>query len=66
MALAIPVTIIATLAILASVGKKIKKKEEFNKLSANDKKKIVTERSQEEREAEEIITVILPTINHDK
>lgn len=55
--------IIATLAILANAGHRSRKRKESNKLSVKNKNEIVAEHQRKQRESDEIITVILPTID---
>lgn len=48
-------------------GKKARERQAFNKLSSTDnKEKVVAERQRKQQETDELITVILPTINNDK
>jgi hypothetical protein len=65
MAIVISAIIVTTLVMLTRSGKKTREREAFNRLSAADKEKVLTEHERKKQEADELITVILPTINND-
>ncbi len=66
MATVILFIIIAILIIFFRSVRDTREHEAFNQLSLTDKKKVVSERQRKLEQTDELITVILPTINHDK
>jgi hypothetical protein len=66
MALLIPFIIIAAVIIIAGANRKTRDREVFNQLSSTNKKKVGAKRQIMQDEADELITVILPTINNNK
>lgn len=65
MALAIVIGIIIVLIWLGSKGKKARASAEFDKLSQKEKADITTTDDRRRKQNEELITVILPTIDND-
>jgi len=66
--MAILILILAVVLIIGLVQKSrtTRARDTFNKLSESEKRKVVAERKRNENASDELITVILPTINHDK
>ncbi|MNY83539.1 hypothetical protein D3C86_2263820 [compost metagenome] len=52
--------------MFAKARRRAKEREAFNQLSPTNKNKAVNERQRKQQEVDEIITIILPTINNDK
>ena len=48
------------------MGHTARLRDAFNKLSSNDRGKMVAESKRKQDEADKIITIILPTINNDE
>jgi flagellar biosynthesis chaperone FliJ len=47
------------------VWRKSRERKAFNELSADEKEKVLIEQERKKQEADELISVILPTINND-
>jgi len=58
--------VIAAFIWLSNVGKRAKREEQFKKLSAKQKAAAATAHRRRQKEIDEQITVILPTIRNDK
>ena len=65
MALAIFIGIIIILMWLGNKGKQARASAEYEKLSPKDKMKVTEMDRRRKKDDEELITVILPTINND-
>ena len=66
MELAIIILVTSTIIILAKKGSHAKAREQSNDLSKNEKDIALSERQRKQQEIDELITVVLPTINNDK
>lgn len=66
MALLILIITISSMILLARVGKRAKERESRHELSKVNKKKDLFEHQRTQKEVDELITVILPTIDSSK
>lgn len=66
MELAIIILVTLIVIVIAKIGSQAKAREQSNDSPKNEKDIALSERQRKQQEIDELITVVLPTINNDK